>query len=102
MIEMLFSPITSKEYLERIEKTRRMMANQGIDLMLAYADPWKSGNCRYLTGIRPSRAMMEVPDVGYAKQMFSLPLKGEHSLWVTDWEDGWVKRRYRLSKKSHG
>ncbi|MFI5449069.1 MAG: M24 family metallopeptidase [Candidatus Bathyarchaeia archaeon] len=93
---MLFSPITSKEYLERIEKTRRMMANQGVDLMLAYADPWKSGNCRYLTGIRPSRAMMEVPEVGYGKQMFSLPIKGDPILWVTDWEDVWVKRQLAL------
>ena len=92
----MFSTITSKDYLERIEKTKRMMANQGIDLMLVYADPWKSGNCRYLTGIKPSRAMMEIPEVGYGKQMLTLPLKGDPTLWVTDFEVVWSKKELAL------
>jgi Xaa-Pro aminopeptidase len=94
--DMLFSTITSKDYLERIEKTKRMMASQGIDLMLVYADPWKSGNCRYLTGIKPSRAMMEIPEVGYGKQMLTLPLKGDPTLWVTDFEVIWPKKELAL------
>jgi len=93
---MLFSSITSKDYQERIEKTKRMMANQGIDLMLVYADPWKSGNCRYLTGIRPSRAMMEIPEVGYGKQMLTLPVNGDPTLWVTDFEVVWPKKELAL------
>lgn len=93
---MLFSTITSKEYLERIEKTRRMMVERGIDSMLVYADPWKSGNCRYLTGIRPSRAMMELPKVGYGKQMLTLPLKGDPTLWVTDFEYVWPKKELAM------
>jgi len=79
-LNMLFSPITSRDYQERIEKTKRMMADQGVDLMLVYASPWKSGNCRYLTGIRPSRAMMEVPEFGYGKQMLTLPVNGDPTL----------------------
>jgi len=94
--KLLFSPITSKDYQERIEKTKRMMANQGVDLMLVYASPWKSGNCRYLTGIRPSRAMMEVPESGYGKQMLTLPVNGNPTLWVTDFEVAWPKKELAL------
>jgi ectoine hydrolase len=93
---MLFSTITSKDYLERIEKTKRAMVNQGIDLMLVYADPWKSGNCRYLTGVKPSRAMMEHPEVGYGRQMLTLPVKGDPALWVTDFEVAWPRRELAL------
>jgi len=93
---MLFSPITSRDYQERIEKTKRMMADQGVDLMLVYASPWKSGNCRYLTGIRPSRAMMEVPEFGYGKQMLTLPVNGDATLWVTDFELQWPRKEIAL------
>jgi len=93
---MLFSTITSKDYLERIERTKLTMSKQGIDLMIVYADPWKSGNCRYLTGIRPSRAMMEIPAVGYGKEMLTVPLKGDPTLWMTDFEVVWPKRALAL------
>jgi methionyl aminopeptidase len=96
MIGMLFSAITSKDYLERIEKTKRRMEEQEIDLLLAYADPWKSGNCRYLTGVKPSRAMMEVPEFGYGKEMLSIPVNGDPVLWVTDFEVVWVTEELAL------
>ena len=96
MISMLFSVTTSEDYLRRIETTRRMMEQQGVDLLLVYADAWKSGNCRYLTGIKPSRAMMEAPEVGYGKQIISLPLVGDPILWVTDFEDAWVRKELAL------
>jgi Xaa-Pro aminopeptidase len=72
------------------------MVEQGIDLMLVYADPWKSGNCRYLTGVKPSRAMMEHPEIGYGKQMLTLPAKGDPTLWVTDFEVEWPRRELAL------
>jgi Xaa-Pro aminopeptidase len=96
MIKMQFSSITSKDYLERIEETKRRMTDEGIDLLLVYADPWKSGNCRYLTGTRPSRAMMEIPEIGYGKQMLSVPAKGDPILWATDFEAIWVKKELAL------
>jgi Xaa-Pro aminopeptidase len=89
---LLFSPITSKDYFERIEKTKKLMTDQRVDLILVYADRWKSGNCRYLTGIRPSGAMMELPEVGYGKQMLTLPVNGNPTLWVTDFEIVWPKK----------
>jgi Xaa-Pro aminopeptidase len=93
---MLSSSITSKDYLERIEETKLRMTNDGIDLLLVYADPWKNGNCRYLCGIKPSRAMIEVCEVGYGKQMLSVSTKGDAVLWVTDWEVEWVKKELAL------
>jgi Xaa-Pro aminopeptidase len=96
VIEMQFSSIASKDYLERIEETKRRMADEGIDLLLVYADPWKSGNCRYLTGIRPSRAMMDIPEIGYGRQMLSVPAKGDPILWVTDFEAVWVRKELAL------
>ena len=72
------------------------MADQGVDMVVVFADPWKSGNCRYLTGIRPSRAMMEIPELGYGKQMLTLSVSGDTTLWVTDFEDAWVKKELAL------
>lgn len=93
---MLFSAITSKDYMERIGETKRRMEEQGIDLLLAYADPWKSGNCRYLTGVKPSRAMMDVPEFGYGREMLSIPVNGDPVLWVTDFEVVWVTKELAL------
>jgi len=72
------------------------MANEGVDLMVVYASPWKSGNCRYLTGIQPSRAMMEVPEFGYGKQMLTLPVNDDPTLWVTDFELQWPRKEIAL------
>jgi len=78
---MLLSPITVDDYSRRITETKARMAKEGSDLLLVFADPWRSGNCRYLCGIRPSRAMMIIS------------LEDDLTLWVTDFEVEWVKRQ---------
>jgi Xaa-Pro aminopeptidase len=94
---MLFSPITADDYMERMRETRRLMAREGLDLLLVFCDSWRSGNCRYLTGIKPSRAMMPVYDPilnrsGYGLEMITIPLEEDPALWITDFEVEWVKR----------
>ena len=50
---MLFSSIVPKEYLERIDKTKKKMEQRNIDLLVVYSDSWRNANCRYLSGIKP-------------------------------------------------
>jgi len=50
---MLFSAVTPEHYLRRIEETRRRMVEKGIDLLVVLSDAYRSGNSRYLTGVKP-------------------------------------------------
>ena len=89
---MIFSPITSVDYLQRIELLKSKMAEESVDLVLVFGDAWRSGNCRYLTGVKPSRAMNPNPRLGSGLEMVTVPLKGEPILWIIDYEVEWTKR----------
>ena len=89
---MIYSPMTSTDYLLRIESLKKNMSKESIDLFLAFGDAWRSGNCRYLTGVKPSRSMMPNPQVGRGLEMITIPLDGDPTLWIIDYEVEWTKR----------
>jgi len=87
---MLFSPITPEDYLKRIDNTKNRMKNEDLDLLIVYSDAWRSGNCRYLTGVRPYPGFFsEVP--GYNQALITLPLKGDPTLFWCDFTQKWAK-----------
>ena len=87
---MLFSPITSEDYLKRIDNTRSLMTDENLDLLVIYADAWRSGNCRYLTGVRPYTGFFNV--MGYNQALITVPLEGDPTLFMSDIMLNWIKR----------
>src|SRR5579864_6903280 len=79
---MLFSAITPKEYLERIEKTKKKMRENDVDLLIVYSDAWRSANCRYLTGVKPyvmpTRAYYDYAPMS----VLTLPLDEDPTLYI--------------------
>jgi Xaa-Pro aminopeptidase len=87
----LFSPITPEDHLKRIDRTKRLMEERDLDLLVVFSDAWRSGNSRYLTGIRPYTGFFsEVP--GYTQNIVTIPREGDPALFVCDFMQDWVKR----------
>lgn len=89
---MLFNPITSDDHLRRIEKTRRLMKEKDLDLLIVFGDNFHVGNCRYLSGSKPcpgwdSSSYAE----GYGTELVSVPATGDIVLWVFEPMVPWVK-----------
>lgn len=88
---MLFSPITPEDYLKRIDNTKSRMKDEDLDLLIVFSDAWRSGNCRYLTGIRPYPGFFsDVP--GYNQALITIPLGEDPTLFTCDFMQTWVKR----------
>jgi len=88
---MSFSPITTQDYLKRIEKTKKMMKEKEIDLLIVFSDAWRHGNCRYLTGIKPYPGFFsDVP--GYNQALITIPVDGDPTLFWCDHTIHWAKR----------
>ena len=88
---MLFSPITMEDYLRRIDRTKRLMEEGNLDLLIVFSDAWRSGNSRYLTGVRPYPGFFsDVP--GYNQNLITIPLDGDPTLFACDFMQDWVKR----------
>jgi Xaa-Pro aminopeptidase len=70
----------------RIVETRKRMDEKGLDLLIVFSDSWRSGNCRYLTGIRPYPALTrDYWGTGYAPvSLVVVPLKDDPSLFLSD------------------
>jgi Xaa-Pro aminopeptidase len=89
--DMLYSPITPDDYLKRIKKTKTLMKESELDLLIVFSDAWRSANCRYLTGVRPYPGFFsEVP--GYNQALIAIPLEGEPTLFWCDHTIEWAKR----------
>ena len=89
--EMLFNPITSEDHLNRIEKAKKMMQEKDIDLLIVFSDNFHIGNCRYLTGIKPSQGWEPTFEEGYGTEIVTITQKGEPILWVNEMMVPWVK-----------
>ena len=88
---MLFSPITKEDYLKRIEKTKSIMKEKELDLLIVFSDAWRHGNCRYLTGIKPYPGFFsDVP--GYNQALIVLQSEGDPTLFWCDHTIHWAKR----------
>lgn len=88
---MLFSSITPEDYLKRIEKTKSLMKDKELDLLVVFSDAWRSGNCRYLTGVRPYPGFFsEIP--GYNQALIIIPREGDPTLFWCDHTMEWVKQ----------
>jgi Xaa-Pro aminopeptidase len=88
---MLFSPITPEDYLKRIKKTKSLMKDNELDLLVVFSDAWRSANCRYLTGVRPYPGFFsEVP--GYNQALITIPLEGDPTLFWCDHTIEWARR----------
>ena len=88
---MLFSPITPDDYLKRIKKTKTIMKEKELDLLIVFSDAWRSANCRYLTGVRPYPGFFsEVP--GYNQALIAIPLEGDPTLFWCDHTIEWARR----------
>jgi|GEM_PF-1645529 len=88
---MLFSSITKEDYLKRIEKTKSIMKEKELDLLIVFSDAWRHGNCRYLAGIKPYPGFFsDVP--GYNQALIVLPCEGDPTLFWCDHTIHWAKR----------
>ncbi len=57
-------PITQEDRFERIERAKKTMEKERIDLMLVYGDAWRDGNLRYFAGIAPFSAKFAASGIG--------------------------------------
>jgi len=88
---MSFSPITTQDYLKRIEKTKKIMKEKELDLLVVFSDAWRHGNCRYLTGIKPYPGFFsDVP--GYNQALITIPAESDPTLFWCDHTIHWAKR----------
>ena len=63
--------IPLEEYEDRVERAREKMAEEGLDLLLAWADSYRMSNVRWLANYRAFDGVYPYP------AMVVLPLKGE-------------------------
>lgn len=63
--------ISLEEYQDRVERTRAKMAEEGIDLLLAWSDSYRMSNVRWLANYRAFDGVFPYP------AMVVLPLKGD-------------------------
>lgn len=63
--------IPLREYQDRVERARQKMAEEGLDLLLAWADSYRMSNVRWLANYRAFDGVYPYP------AMVVLPLKGE-------------------------
>jgi len=91
---MLFSPITSEDYLERIVETKNRMRTENMDLLIVFSDSWRSANCRYLTGIKPYPALArDYWGIGYAPvSLITIPLEEDPTVFISDLMYEYAKR----------
>jgi len=88
---MSFSPITKEDYLKRFEKTKKIMKEKELDLLIVFSDAWRHGNCRYLTGIKPYPGFFsDVP--GYNQALITIPVDDDPTLFWCDHTIHWAKR----------
>ncbi|MDD5503193.1 MAG: M24 family metallopeptidase [Candidatus Thermoplasmatota archaeon] len=87
---MLYSAITPDDHIKRIEKTKAMMKERDLDLLLVYSDAWRSSNSRYLTGYKPYCGYFNVS--GYSQALTVIPLEDDPKLFVCDFMTDWAAR----------
>jgi Xaa-Pro aminopeptidase len=66
--------IPLEEYEDRVKRARQKMAEEGLDLLLAWADSYRMSNVRWLANYRAFDGVYPYP------AMVVLPLKGELTL----------------------
>jgi Xaa-Pro dipeptidase len=84
--------ITQAEYEDRVARTRERMAEEGIDLLLAWSDSYRMSNVRWLAnyrafdGVFPYPAMVVLPADGTPTLLAegSLLSYAVASTWLTD------------------
>jgi len=87
---MLFSAVTPEHYLKRIEETKKRMIEKGLDLLIVFADSWRSANCRYLTGVKPYCMPMRIYFYYAPMAVITIPLEEDPTLCIP--LPGWAKR----------
>ena len=71
--------ISSREYQDRLEKTRAAIADAGMVGLIAFGDCWRAANVSYFTEFRPLDGISDI-----AMALFILPVDGEPSLFVSE------------------
>lgn len=69
----------STEIEQRIERTRAALREAGLDVLIAYADCWRTANVRYFTDFRPVDGVH-----GIAQALLVLPVEGDPLLLTGD------------------
>jgi Xaa-Pro aminopeptidase len=68
-----------QEITNRIASTQRAMKAEGVDLLLGYADCWRTANVRYFTDFRPVDGVH-----GIAQAVIVVPADGDPTLFAGD------------------
>src|SRR5215207_7471088 len=56
-------PISPAEYMERNDRLRRKMREEGLDALIVFSDEYRPGHGTYLTGYKPINVIEESPQV---------------------------------------
>jgi len=85
-------PFPESEYRDRIARTRKAMAEQGFDALIAYSREGNEAAVRWLSNFRPflGEAMVVVPAEGDPVLLATAAMHGEpmHSLFWQTWLQG--------------
>lgn len=75
LIDDVVHQIPTTEYRDRVERTRKKMAEKGFDALIVYSNPWHMSNVFWLSNFRPFDGISPDP------ALVILPLEGEPILF---------------------